>query len=271
MKAAYAPVLLVIMLSAQGLCPVLAQLPPTNMGKFVHQPGDNQYSDATQQQRHGAPVQAAQPQFRQAPSVPAGYNRAPAPRKPDITLEPISAAEPIPQAGFPPMPDRLDLPVASSGGNSWNASRGYSGGGGAAPGMSSGGTPAATFHQHYGHVPPGAYLKNQGGGGQGYYKARSPGSDDYNAGGTPGLNSPNSAERQLRNLGREPRLNGEQAVAPEAPTPVVVSQSTTQDLSLPDDDFTVRQLDRKSGAGKALGRAIKRPLNSFGGLAGVRF
>ena len=27
---------------------VLAQLPPTNMGRFVHEPGDNQYTAQTQ-------------------------------------------------------------------------------------------------------------------------------------------------------------------------------------------------------------------------------
>jgi hypothetical protein len=269
-KAAYAPVMAVIMITAFGAscAPVWSQLPPTNMGKFVHQPGDNQYSDVTQQTRHGAPPQAAAPQFRAAPAVSPGYSPTPAARKPDITLEPISAAEPVPPAGFPPLPDRLDLPLASSGGSSWNASRGYSaGGGGAAPGMSSGGAPNATFHQHYGHVPPGAYLKNQSGGSSGYYRARSPGGDFYNAGSASG----SDAERQLRSLGREPRINAEQAAAPEAPTPVVVSQSTTQDLSLPDDEFTTRQLNRKSGTGKAIGRAIRRPLNRFGGLAGVRF
>ena len=32
--------------------PSYAQLPPTNMGQFVHQPGDNQYTNQTQAERH---------------------------------------------------------------------------------------------------------------------------------------------------------------------------------------------------------------------------
>ena len=33
--------------------PANAQLPPTNMGKWVHQPGDNQYNMGSQLERHG--------------------------------------------------------------------------------------------------------------------------------------------------------------------------------------------------------------------------
>ncbi len=93
--------------------PVYAQLPPTNMGQFVHQPGDNQYTNQTQAERHGAVMVPASSAVAPAaaPSSPnVAYRPTPAAPKPDISLLPIVADEPIKPAGFPPLPDRLDLP-----------------------------------------------------------------------------------------------------------------------------------------------------------------
>ncbi|MBI4534084.1 MAG: hypothetical protein HY711_09060, partial [Candidatus Melainabacteria bacterium] len=151
-----------------------------------------------------------------------------------------------------------------------------------------------TYHQHYGHVAPGAFLPKssgpgyykavdpgvpaKGSGGSGYYKARTPGSDYYstntNTGAAPGAPPPQytgASAKDLKALGREPRLNDrpEEAQAPDAPTPVVVSQSTTQDLSLPEDEFSYRYSNKKKGF-----RAppiVRGPLNKVGGMTGVRF
>lgn len=289
-----------------GLTSASAQLPPTNMGKYVHQPGDNQYSDVTQASRHGSP-QMAMPV--QQISKPAGIALTPAPPKPDMTLEPIAADEPIVPAGFPPLPDRLDLPVGNQG--AWKSGSSFpsfagggSGGydsGGLAPGMAGSGggaPPSPTFHQHYGHVAPGAYQQKQtgsgyykavnpgmpsgGGGGLGYYKARSPGAapaGDFYSTNTGGGSGPpaytGASPRDFKALGREPKLNErqEETQAPDAPMPVVVNQATTQDLSLPEDEFSYRHPQQSAAKkfGKAAGRMITAPMNSVGGMAGVRF
>lgn len=319
MKSVLTPAMAVLVTLAGSslLLPGYAQLPPTNMGKYVHQPGDNQYSDATQQTRHGAP--APPPQFRAAPSGGGGgWAPIPAPPKPDVTLEPIAADEPVAQPGFPPLPDRIDvgggvtLGGGGGGGGFSGGGGGFGGGGGGfgggasgpAPGMAGGGgggVPSPTFHQHYGHMPPGAFAPKRdmsmqapsggggggyykavsppspagGGGGGGYYKARSPGSDVYNSNPAGAPQYTGASARDLKSLGREPKLNErqEQTMAPDAPVPVVVSQSTTQDLSLPEDEFSYRHpnANKNGGMGKALKNVIKAPLNSVGGVAGVRF
>ncbi len=265
------------------MSPGLAQLPPTNMGKYVHQPGDNQYSQQTQMERHG--VQQA-PQVQYA-SAPAPLSPTPVQHRPDISLDPIAADEPVPPAGFPPMPDRLDLPIASSG--SWTRSPsggGDTAGGGPSPGLTPAGPPQPTFHQHYGHVPPGAFLPPQSqaapaaqqSGGSGYYKARSPGdyfnSNTGGAGGPPAYTG--ASAKDLRSLGREPKLNDrlEQPGAPDAPQPVVVNQAQTQDLSLPEDEFAYQAHGKGARArirNNILYRVIRMPLNSVGGVAGIRF
>lgn len=243
--------------------------------------------------RHGMQQQMVVPVQAQAP---AGYTPAPAPPKPDPTLDPIAADEPVPVAGFPPLPDRLDLGFGggSSNGGNWPSGGGGGGGfggySGPSPGMAGGGGPNPTFHQHYGHVAPGAFMQGGGGGGGGgYYKAntppppaggggyraaRAPGADVYNASAPPAYSGASSAD--LKALGREPKLNERDsttAQSPDAPTPVVVSQSSTQDLSLPEDEFTYRQPNNglKNNRNNLMNRMIRAPLNSIGGVAGVRF
>lgn len=218
-------------------------LPPVTMGKHVGQPGDNQYTAAGQAARH-APVQAASNNVR-----PMGYMGTPAPKRPDISLEPIAAAEPIPGPGFPPMPMILDFPGASGGAGGSAPARSYTGSyanpGSAARPAGSGGPNPTGVHQHYAHYQPGAFAGNKGGdaGGTGSYKAgsvASPGrSDSFNVGGRSGA---------------APSLDsGEDAKAaggPAAPTPVIVNQSTTQDLSLPDDEYSSRRF--KNGKGNRI-------------------
>lgn len=327
MIAKYAPGMaaLFVFLSS-SLTPSMAQLPPTNMGKYVHQPGDNQYTDATQSERHGVPGYRPDLTGRPIiarPQVQYIMPATPPPKRPDISIEPIASDEPVPPAGFPPLPDRLDLPIASSSGwkNGGSFTSDSGGGGGGGGGGAPSGPPQPTFHQHYGHVAPGAYLtpqqrsSPQGSGGgssdaapgmsgpntsgghgyykaqtpppiqkqsNGYYKARTPGGDYYNAntGGDPGMSPPKytgASAKDLKNLGREPKLNDrdeQNGGSPEAPQPVTVNQATTQDLSLPEDEFTYRA-NQPNRTGKAITRGvtrmIKAPLNSVGGMAGIHF
>lgn len=246
------------MINAVFTQPVWSQLPPTNMGKFVHQPGDNQYSNQTQSERHPVAPPPPPPVMHGPPggAGPSGYVPVPRQPKPDVSLEPIAADEPVVQPGFPPLPDRLDLPVSTG----WASARlgggggGYGGpgGGGGYASPAGGGGPSGPprpsgVHEHYVHYDPTAFIPQsaqQGGsqssnagnsqgvaGSRGYYKAQQapmPGTDRYamGAGGS-----------------REPRLNpnNDQGAAPDAPTPVTLNQTRTQDLSLPDDDFSYKQ------------------------------
>lgn len=318
-----------------------AQLPPTNMGKFVHTPGDNQYSDRTQLERHPVYVPPPQPHGGGRMQL----MRAPAGPKIDVSVEPISCDEPIAPALFPPFPDRLDLPISSSTGGSWLKDKKEGGG-------SSGG--GVTYHQSYGHVPMGgrpdsiykmaqpipvggqpvpglmpgstqqmptgsfmdpgdggAQMNTGAPGGVQGYKVRTDaaGGGNYQripvgaGGGTTnqyqripvgaGGGTTNqyqqipvggdssrqqmgnsqygdrprysgAGDREMRALGNEPRLNdrnGQQS--PDAPSPVVVTQSSTQDLSLPEDNsnYKYRPAGKPSNFGKGLGKIMKGPMN----------
>lgn len=271
--------------------PGYSQLPPTNMGKWVHQPGDNQYGSQAQNERHSMPVQMSAPASDGGGGGGgySGWSPTPRPFKPDVSLDPIAADEPVPPAGFPPLPDKLDLPVASSwaGGATGGGMR-PSYGGANAPGMSGGGgggsAPPAYegSHQHYNHYTPGSFGQSAS---HGYYKATTPAapnSDVYSGGGggAPGMaggGAPSDAERQLMRMGKEPKLNpkADQQASPEAPAPVVINQATSQDLSLPEDDFSYDRQQRANSAGRrikrSVGRTLLRPINSVGSYAGISF
>ena len=294
MKVQRAPLVAasLIFLAGAVMPPAYTQLPPTNMGKWVHQPGDNQYGQQAQNSRHALPPQMSAPVSNGGGGGNyVGWTPTPRPFKPDVSLDPIAADEPVPPAGFPPLPERLDLPVQSSwaggsaGGNRWGAGGGgQSYGGASAPGMSGGGSSGPAYtgtHQHYNHYDPGSFGQSAS---HGYYKANTPPppNSDYYASGAPGTGGapgapPSDAERALRGLGREPKLNPKADVngAPEAPQPVVVNQATTQDLSLPEDDFAYQKPQTNNSAGKRLGRSVKRailrPINSAGSYAGISF
>lgn len=231
-----------------------AQLPPTNMGKYVHQPGDNQYSAQTQATRH-APAPVAPPPVMNSGGGGGGggggWTRTPKPRMPDISLEPIPADEPIVPTGFPPLPDRLDIPSGgiALGGTGGGFSASYGGGGGGGGG---GGSSPSTA------------------GGSGYYKCREAppiskpitNGDMFSTGGGDGAPAFNSgAANALRKMGKEPKLNDRQAeggtIAPDVPTPVQINQASTQDLSLPEDEFQVQQ-PKKNGVGSKFGKQIGR-------------
>jgi len=254
--------------------PAFAQLPPVNMGKFVHQPGDNQYSSGTQSERHGPPggYQVVNPSPQQAQG-PSGWSRT-IKRRPDISLEPIVCDEPIAPAGFPPLPDSLDLPGLR--GASFMAAGGSSGGGryvggmdGPAPGMRR----PPENHGGYTTYEPGAFKAgNKTGKGAEMYSSH----DGASTGGAPsggGGGGGVSSSRALRGLGKEPKLDekGTGDAAPEAPQAVQINQSTTQDLSLPDDQAnggnkrkSQSQLGRGiKRIGQRMGRQLTRPLYSM--------
>lgn len=295
MKVQRAPLVAATLIFLAGalMPPAYTQLPPTNMGKWVHQPGDNQYGSQAQAGRHALPPQMTAPvQSSGGGGGYVGWTPTPRPFKPDVSLDPIAADEPVPPAGFPPLPERLDLPVASNwgggatgagGGNAWRGAGGggQSYGGATAPGMSGGGGSGPSYqgtHQHYNHYDPGSFGASAS---HGYYKANTPpppGSDYYASGGPGTGGAPlTDAEKALRSMGKEPRLNPKADVgaSPEAPQPVVVNQATTQDLSLPEDDFAYQKPGMNNSVGKRVGRSIKRtllrPVNSVGSYAGISF
>lgn len=295
MKLKHAPILA----AATAICLTLsiliqaafAQLPNTNMGKFVHKPGDNQYERAAQLERHPPPPPP--PVFRPSGGGGggggyAGFVPRMKPKRPDLSIEPITADEPVPPAGFPPLPDRLELGIAmnnwggsASGAGASFANTNWGGGGGGGGGAAPGGPPQMTGKsQGYKHYDAGAFIPPDKK--RGYYKCKEvspphkPISDQIMTGGAPGMpgggappgiGGPPSAAGAIKALGKEPKLNDREdgGEAPEPPAPVVINQSTTQDLSLPEDDFNYSKSNRPSWAGrkmKQIGKRIIMPINS---------
>lgn len=231
--------------------PASAQLPPTNMGQYVHQPGDNQYTNATQAERHGPVVAPAVTTVvipaANTQAAPAYRPTPPAP-KPDISLLPIVADEPIKPAGFPPLPDRLDLPTAGSAvwGGANGANRVAVGAGGVGTTIVPNGIPRDPqgVHQHYVHYQAGAFMPDQVV--QQNYKPTSADYYNINPNARAGMNkletsvnvpAETPSMQALKHMGPEPGLAPDKIVKPEAPEAVTVNQSVTQDLSLPEDDF----------------------------------
>jgi hypothetical protein len=164
--------------------PASAQLPPVNWGKSVHGPGDNQYVGDQQGMRHPPNTTPTRPQVIPAMGGGGGgggqmmsYRPTPKRPKPDISLQPIPADEPVVPAGFPPIPDRLDLPgidntTAMSFDSSASMGGGGGGGGGGAGGSRGGGgaapNPFQGKKQGYAHFEPGSFSgQSRGGGGGG--------------------------------------------------------------------------------------------------------
>lgn len=246
-------------------------LPPTIMGKFVQQPGDNQYGGAAQYLRHNAGNRASQaatgPQSGQQ-SAPSAWTPTPRPARPDVSIQPIAADEPISPAGFPPIPQRLDLPISMAPMNGAPM-----GGGVPGRGVPSGNqqTPYQGMHQHYAHYQPGAFspqAQNNGAPRSGYKclpadPVPSGAKTDYYGTNVGSANSPPQysgvSPSALSRLGKEPTLSSQQdkaVMTPQAPTPVVVNQATTQDLSLPDDDFAQHKPPNQNSFAKRLGRQV---------------
>lgn len=328
-------------------------LPPTNMGKFVHQPGDNQYQPGAQVQRHGSEgyldvtgCDDHRDEYRKTHppagasagmmTVPAFTLAPPPPKGPDVSIEPIACEEPVPPAGFPPIPNNLDLPVQMGstatgfGRGAWKNGGGAGGGGGGGRAQSSG------SFEHYNHYEPGAFSKpknNQGyrddGGGGGDPTSYNPGAgvdgeaSGFGGGGAappsrvvtaPAISSANNqdvvksgyrvrtapapvrADRFDSQVGsgptgrgaasasggpsgggrgagseKVPKLDDSQEEsakgAPEVPAAAGVFQAKSEDLTLPDDEYTsgsfkngksgryVKQMAKRT---KSLGRQMLR-------------
>lgn len=266
--------LLIAVLSATVLPVCAGELPPTVLGRNVGEPGDNQYQSKAQSLRHPQgnyadstgcpagtimPARSVEPLQVSAPAV-RPYEYAKAAHVPDVSIEPITADEPIARPGFPPMPYALELgelavnrgqisPLSTSN-TSDNGFRGT--------------------RQHYQHFAPGSFQKSKVTGAEqsenaeiaepvqrSGYKAGTPGPiTRYNGGGevystgTTGKGATSvpapirkssddntqrsSVARDLKKIGAPPELDNE-ADAPNAPDPVLINQSTTTDISLPDD------------------------------------
>jgi hypothetical protein len=262
-------------------CPSsFGQLPPTNMGKYVHQPGDNQYSTQTQSERHAPPPQMVvtpQPQQGGGGGAPA-YHPVKAPPRPDYSIMPITCDEPIKPPGFPPLPDRLDFSnvIGSSRfGDQGSGLHFSSGGGDGAGGNTVGNTNGAYVppkptgvHQHYTHYDAGAFIPPQARQEQshsGYYKVTTPRTDYYNANNNPDDGAPkfhSDAGQQLKNMGPQPRLAPDQPAQASAPTPVTVNQAVTQDLSLPDDQTSSGQALNQNNMAKRFARRTGQVLTN---------
>jgi hypothetical protein len=216
-----------------AIAPAQAQLPPTRMGKFVHQPGDIQYSLKEQVKRHSdsgfidtggaGSVIIRRPRALPASHRPAAfgvgygqeldssYRRSfvePTPVRPNIELEPIVADEPVAPAGFPPLPNTLDLPINNNPTvlekkttEIQTKKTGYYKVGTPAPIQRSVQSNGETFSSGSGKAPQ--YLGKTG--------------------------------KDLSKLGKEPKLLDEGELgSPEAPGALMLSSPVTQDLSLPD-------------------------------------
>jgi hypothetical protein len=197
------------------------------------------------------------------PAQTVCYVPVPRVAKPDPTLSYIAADEPIHQAGFPPLPDRADL---TNSGSLWINSRpsGISVDSNKSDGTNcSNAIVGKTNSAGYNQVPAGAYIPK---GINKKYHSSNP--NEYNAA-TVGGGNANSQ------TGKEPLLDPhrDQGIAADAPAPIVVKQSTTQDLSLPDDEFSgTNALHKKnpSGAGSMINQLEKRviinPITHMGSM-----
>lgn len=252
-----------------------SSLPPTNMGKFVHQPGDNQYSNQTQSERHAPPPVMVRPTAMPVAVQSVGYVPVPRVAKPDPTLSYIAADEPVVQAGFPPMPDRLDLPgiggsfagaTARAGGGGYGGPAGGGDGGGSAGGVDT--RIEKKSYNGYRHAEAGAYAPQEP---TRHYRSSNTASDSYAVGGGGGGGG---GGNPAASLGREPSLNprADAGIVADAPAPVVVKQATTQDLSLPDDEFSGSNNNKKKQSGnnmmmKQMGRQLfMNPIMQVGSM-----
>lgn len=171
-------------------------------------------------------------------------------QKRDVSLMPIAADEPIAPAGFPPLPDRLDLPIAQA-------------------------AQAASYSQHdsklyggYQHAPTIVPRKHSAD--EAFSEPeRAPVSQPER---TP-VRQQESAppQRKFDRYGVIPtNQSNEQNV--EAPKPVTVDQARTQDLSLPNDtkDYSGGHAPRRDGTRNQLhDQFIKKPLQDIRSRFGI--
>lgn len=164
----------------------------------------------------------------------------------DPSLQPIAADEPLPTQGFPPLPDRLDLPTNSS----WSGNDSANG----APRRSQPAQPQVreTALENYRQVTAGKYIPPSERG-HDYYKC--PRTDEFASGSACAPSDPNVDA--LRRLGREPRLrdSNDRPAMPDAPQVVSAQQPITQDLSSPEDQDQQKPAPSRNAGSNLVRRA----------------
>ncbi len=160
-------------------------------------------------------------------------------QNPDVSLMPIAADEPIAPAGFPPLPDKLDLPIAQAAPATYNQQDNKRYGGG------------------YVHAPTIVPKKD----------------DAFSPQEKAPVRQQESAppQRKFDRYGVIPSNQPEEQSV-EVPKPVTVDQARPQDLSLPNDtkDYSGRHAPRRDGPRKQLqDQFIKKPLQDIRSRFGI--
>lgn len=82
--------------------PGTSPLDPRNCIDLINEPGSEDFKQRSKLKIDVVRKQDSKPAYTPTPPPPPG---------PDISLEPIECAEPVPEPGFPPFPAEIDLPV----------------------------------------------------------------------------------------------------------------------------------------------------------------
>lgn len=164
-------------------------------------------------------------------------------QNPDVSLIPIAADEPIAPLGFPPLPDKLDLPIAQ-------AAR------------------AASYNPQDTKLYGGGYIHEK------TIVPRKHTADEA-------FNEPENAPVRQQELAAPQRRTDQSGVRSsnqshqqnvEAPKPITVDQARSQDLSLPDDEAD-HSGGHASGRDRTIQRMndqlIKRPIQRIRGRFGI--
>ncbi|MBI2812186.1 MAG: hypothetical protein HYX67_15340 [Candidatus Melainabacteria bacterium] len=161
----------------------------------------------------------------------------------DVSQIPIAADEPIPPIGFPPLPARLDLPIAQG-----TTRRGYK------PFTSSDRTRS-------GEISPDAFSQPE----------QAPVTQQQPQQQQPQRRPPD--QQPQRKFDQYGLIDPNKADNVEAPKPVTVDQSRTQDLSLPtkdNHDYSGGHAPRRDGAGQQLhDQFITKPIQTIRSRFGI--
>ncbi|MBS1957262.1 MAG: hypothetical protein JST89_23950 [Cyanobacteria bacterium SZAS-4] len=169
----------------------------------------------------------------------------------DVSLMPIAADEPIAPAGFPPLPDRLDLPIAQA-------------------------AQAANYRQPETRIYGGGYQHAP------TIVPRKHSADEaFSEPERAPVNQQEGSQIRQRESGPPQRKFDRYGVIPtnqpeeqnvEAPKPVTVDQARPQDLSLPNDtkDYSGGHAPRRDGVRNQLhDQFIKKPLQDIRSRFGI--
>lgn len=171
-------------------------------------------------------------------------------QKRDVSLMPIAADEPIPPAGFPPLPDRLDLPIAQ-----------------APPATYTQQNNNGTLHNGYRQIP--TIVPRRQSADEAFTQPEiAPTSQPQR---TPVRQQ--ESQPPQRKFDRYGVIPTNQTDDVEAPKPVTVDQPRTQDISLPADgkpDYSGGHAPRRDGTRNQLhDQFIKKPLQDIRSRFGI--